>query len=337
MLWRAVNVCGAKPRSQGSFSALITCAVSGTPVAIPVGMAWHHFTVDVEEYFQVSAFDGVVPRHRWSSLESRVGASIDRLLELLARYDARGTFFIIGWLAQRHPDLVRAIASAGHEIGSHTWDHVKVTAQKPEEFRASVRRSKAVLEDLSGQQVLGFRAPSFSIVPGREWALDILIEEGYRYDSSLFPIRRPGYGFPRGKRDPHWLIRPGGRLIEVPPATIRWGSVNLPAAGGAYFRFFPYELVQEALRGCERRGVPGTFYIHPWEIDPGQPRLPVSWLTRVRHYSGLARTEARVERLLREFSFRSVASTVTSLLDAPVTALEPAPPAIAPAIVPSLA
>jgi polysaccharide deacetylase family protein (PEP-CTERM system associated) len=286
-------------------------------------MAWHHFTVDVEEYFQVSAFEHVIPRHQWSSLESRVRASVERLLDLLARHDARGTFFVIGWLAHRHPELVRTIVAAGHEVGSHTWDHVRVTHQTPEEFRASVRRSKQVLEDQAGTPVLGFRAPSFSIVPGREWALDILIEEGYRYDSSLFPIRRPGYGFPSGKRDLHWLSRDAGRLIEVPPATVRWGGVNVPAGGGAYFRFLPYELVKDALQASERRGVPGTFYIHPWEIDPQQPRFDVPFLTRLRHYGGLERTELRLERLLKDFRFRTIASTLQPLWDA-VPA--PAPP-----------
>jgi polysaccharide deacetylase family protein (PEP-CTERM system associated) len=201
---------------------------------------------------------------------------------------------------------------------------VRVTHQRPEEFRASVRRSKYVLEDLSGSAVAGFRAPSFSIVPGKEWALDILVEEGYRYDSSLFPIRRPGYGFPNGKRDLHWLERPTGRLIEVPPATLRWGGLNLPAGGGAYFRLFPYELVREALRACERRGVPGTFYIHPWEIDPEQPRFQVPWLTRLRHYGGLAGTEARLRRLLAEFRFKTVATTLAPLWDTPAPARAPA-------------
>lgn len=279
-------------------------------VATSVGMTWHHFTVDVEEYFQVSVFEGIVSRNRWSSLESRVARSVNRLLDLLARNDAGATFFVVGWLAQQHPEVVRAIASAGHEIGSHTWDHVRVTHQSPAEFRASVRRSKDVLEDISGQRVLGFRAPSFSIVPGREWALDILIEEGYRYDSSLFPIRRKNYGFPGGKRDPHWLTRTGGRLVEFPPATVRWAGVNLPAGGGGYFRFLPYELVHDALTAAEHRGVPGTFYIHPWEIDPGQPRFPVSFLTRLRHYGGLERTESRLQRLLGDFQFKPIGDTL---------------------------
>ena len=266
----------------------------------------HHFTVDVEEHFQVSAFEPHLPRERWDAMESRVAANVGRLLALLETHRARGTFFVLGCVAERHPDVVRAIARAGHEVASHGWDHRRVTQQTPDEFRVSVRRTKAALEDLAGTPVVGFRAPSFSIVVGREWALDVLVEEGYRYDSSLFPVRRPGYGYAAGSREPHWLERPAGRLAEVPPATLRVGGVNLPAAGGAYFRLLPYALVRGALRDCERRGVPGTFYIHPWETDPGQPRLDVPWLTRLRHYGGLGRTEPRLRRLLREFRFTSI-------------------------------
>jgi polysaccharide deacetylase family protein (PEP-CTERM system associated) len=273
----------------------------------------HHFTVDVEEYFQVSAFDAVVPRVEWPLRESRVEASVFLLLDVLARHQARGTFFVLGWIAQRHPGLVRRIERAGHEIASHGWSHERVTAQSPEEFRASVRHTKRALEDLSGTAVLGFRAPSFSIVPGREWALDILLEEGYRYDSSLFPVRRPGYGYPNGRRDPHWLERPAGRLAEIPPATLRRCGLQIPAAGGAYFRIFPYAFTRTALQECERRGAPGTFYVHPWEIDPEQPRLCVSLSTRLRHYTGLGRTWARLERLLGEFRFTTIASTLAAL------------------------
>jgi polysaccharide deacetylase family protein (PEP-CTERM system associated) len=270
-------------------------------------MLRHHFTVDVEEHFQVSAFEPHLSRDRWDALESRVASNVGALLDLLARHDAQGTFFVLGWVAERHPDVVKAIARAGHEVASHGWDHRRVTQQSPEEFRVSVRRTKAALEALAGAPVLGFRAPSFSIVPGREWALDILVEEGYRYDSSLFPVRRPGYGYATGRREPHWLERRTGRLAEIPPATLRIGGVNLPAAGGAYFRLLPYGLVRSALRDSERRGVSGTFYIHPWEIDPAQPRVDVPWLTRLRHYGGLARTASRLDRLLSEFRFTSIA------------------------------
>jgi len=278
-------------------------------------MRAHHFTVDLEEYFQVSAFESSVARSDWEDFEPRLVRQVVPLLEILARHDARATFFVLGWVAGRQPELVRTIARAGHEIASHGWDHVRVTSQTPAQFRESIRRSKNLLEAITGDPVLGFRAPSFSIVPGREWALDVLIEEGYRYDSSLFPVRRPGggYGYPNGSPDPHWLERPNGRLAEIPPTTLRWCGLRLPAAGGAYFRLLPYGVVRAAFRQCERRGVCGTFYIHPWELDAAQPRLDVSWVTRVRHYGGLRRTAPRLQRLLADFRFTSVRDTVASL------------------------
>lgn len=273
----------------------------------------HHFTVDVEEYFQVSAFERCVARSDWKRFESRVTREVSVILDLLSRHGTRGTFFVLGWVAARHPALVRLIARAGHEIASHGWDHARVTGQTPRAFRESIRRTKRLLEDLAGAAVLGYRAPSFSIVPGREWALDALIEAGYRYDSSLFPVRRPGYGYPGGRPEPHWLERPAGRLAEIPPATLRWCGLRLPAGGGAYFRLLPYAWIRTALRQHESRGHPGTFYIHPWELDAAQPRFPVSWLTRVRHYGGLRWTVARLGRLLTEFRFTPVADTVAAL------------------------
>ena len=273
-------------------------------------MIRHYFTVDVEEHFQVLALAPWVARERWDSLESRVARNVDRLLQLLAAHGATGTFFTLGWVAERQPAMIRAIAAAGHEVASHGYDHRRVFELTPESFREQIRRTKAILESLSGQPCLGFRAPNYSIVAGREWALDILVEEGYRYDSSLFPITRPGYGYAGGGRDPHWLDRPAGRLFEVPPTTLRRAGLNLPAAGGAYFRLLPPVLVRAALRDAERRGQPGTFYLHPWEIDPGQPRFAVPLLTRVRHYGGLAGTWARLERLVREFRFVSVAEGI---------------------------
>ncbi len=278
----------------------------------------HHFTVDVEEHFQVSAFEGSVPREDWDGLESRVAGNVERLLVLLAEHDARGTFFVLGWIAERHPGIVRDIAAAGHEVASHGCDHRRVTDQSRDQFRESARRSKGVLEDLVGMPVLGFRAPSFSIVKGREWALDVLIEEGYRYDSSLFPVRRRGYGYATGQRDPYWIERPAGRLYEVPPATLRRVGVNLPAAGGAYFRIFPYGLVGAAFRQAERRDVPATFYVHPWEIDPDQPRLAVPTSARFRHYTGLHRTLPRLRRLLSEFRFTSIAEQLDAVPTAAV-------------------
>jgi polysaccharide deacetylase family protein (PEP-CTERM system associated) len=272
----------------------------------------HFFTVDVEEYFQVAALVPWAPMQRWETFESRVEAQIDRLLELLARHDARGTFFTVGWVAERHPAMIRAIADAGHELASHTWDHRKITEQTPAEFRESIRRTKRTLEDLGGHPVIGFRAPSYSIVRGTEWSLDLLLEEGHRYDSSLFPVRRRGYGYVGGLRDPHWLDRPAGRIAEIPPATLRVGSMTLPAAGGAYFRLLPYALVRAALRSAESRSVPATFYIHPWEYDPGQPRLPVPPLTRIRHYGRLAGVWPRLERLLSDFRFMAIADSLVA-------------------------
>lgn len=284
-------------------------------------MVRHHFSVDVEEYFQVAALEDHIDRSDWHRLESRVTGPVHRILDLLAKAGARGTFFVVGWLAQRQPQLVRTIASAGHEVASHGWDHRVIEAQSRDAFRASARRSKAVLEDITGSPVLGFRAPCFSITPGREWALDTLIEEGYRYDSSLFPIRRYGHCYPGARRYAHWLHRPSGRLLEVPPATLRFLGFNVPAGGGAYFRFLPYEVLRSAFRQAERRNQPTTFYIHPWELDPDQPQLPVSVLTRIRHYYGLDGTLPRLERLLEEFRFVSIEASLNgAMADPPVTA-----------------
>lgn len=270
------------------------------------GRIEHFFTVDVEEYFQVVALAPWSPYHRWETFESRVEKSVDELLGLMARHGAIGTFFTVGWVAERHPAMLRRIAAAGHELASHTYDHVRITHQTPEAFRDSVRRTKRIIEDITGQPVTGFRAPSFSIVRGTEWALDVLLEEGHSYDSSLFPVSRNGYGYVGGQRDPHWIARPSGRIAEYPPATLERFGRSLPAAGGAYFRILPYALVRTALRDAERRGMPGTFYIHPWEWDPGQPRMKVPMLTRIRHYAGQSRVLARIDRLLQDFSFTSI-------------------------------
>lgn len=276
----------------------------------PKDVIRHHFTVDVEEYFQVSALVPYVDRASWERTPSRIDVGMRTLLDLLTRHDAHGTFFVLGWIAERHPALVREIVASGHEIASHGWGHERVTELSPDEFRRSVRDSKSILETLTGRQVFGYRAPSFSIVRGGEWALDVLLEEGYRYDSSLFPVKRAGYGFANGQRDPHQLERAAGILEEIPPATIMVGPRVLPAGGGAYFRLFPYELVRAALSGAARRGVPGTFYIHPWELDFDQPRLSVSLSTRIRHYGGVRQTIPRLRRLLADFRFQPIAATL---------------------------
>ena len=272
----------------------------------------HHFTVDVEEYFQVSALEPYVPRTSWEETPSRLALGTHALLELLAERNARGTFFTLGWVAKHHPSIVGEIAAAGHEVASHGWGHERITTLTPDQFRESVRDSKAALEDVAGTAVVGYRAPSFSIVRGREWALDILAEEGYRYDSSLYPVRRPGYGFAGGGRFPYRLQTASGGLEEFPPATVRSGPAVLPAGGGAYLRLFPYMLVRAGFKAAERTGVPATFYIHPWELDPEQPRVNVPMRTRIRHYGGLRRTVPRLRRLLAEFEFQPIIETLES-------------------------
>ena len=271
---------------------------------------WHHFTVDVEEYFQVSALEPYIPRASWEETPSRLAPGTRAILELLAERNARGTFFTLGWVAKHHSSIVSEIAASGHEIASHGWGHERITTLSPKQFRTSVRDSKAALEDIAGTAVIGYRAPSFSIVRGREWALDILAEEGYRYDSSLYPVRRPGYGFAGGDRFPYRLQTASGSLEEFPPATVRSGLAVLPAGGGAYLRLFPYMLVHGGFKAAERAGVPATFYIHPWELDPEQPRVDVPIGTRIRHYGGLRRTVPRLRRLLAEFQFQPIMETL---------------------------
>jgi len=267
----------------------------------------HIFTVDVEEYFHVGAFESIVSRKDWSSYPSRIDSSIDLLLDLLARHGATGTFFTLGWVADHNPRLVRRIAQAGHEIASHGYWHRRVDSLAPEEFRHDVRASKAVLEDVCGTAVWGFRAPNFSIRPGCEWAFDVLLEEGFRYDSSLFPIRRPGYGYRAAPVVPHKIHRASGTLCELPLATTTWRGARIPAAGGAYLRHLPFSVIRHCFREHTYTGVPATFYLHPWELDPDQPRLPVGWITKARHYGGLARTRPRMEQLLAEFRFTTAA------------------------------
>lgn len=271
-------------------------------------------TVDVEDYFHVSAFDGIVSRARWDAFDSRVSRNTERLLELFDRANVQGTFFVLGWVAERYPALVRRIAEAGHEVASHGYNHQLLYILTPGQFREDVRASRAAIEDAAGVRVLGFRAPSYSVIESSLWALDILIEEGFVYDASIFPIHHDRYGIPESPRHPHVLRRAGGTLLEVPGSTVRLGRVNFPIAGGGYFRQFPYAWTKwgiDRVNRLERQ--PVTFYTHPWELDPDQPRLPVGAATRVRHYRGLGRTAHRLERLLRDFSFDSVLSALKRL------------------------
>lgn len=271
------------------------------------GTGAHVFTVDVEEYFQVHAFDDLVQQAEWECFPSRVERSCDELLAMLDEHDATATFFVVGWLAERRGDLVRRIAESGHEVASHSWWHRPVTEMTPAGFRADVRESRMLLEDITGEAVHGFRAPGFSLVPETEWMLEVLVEEGYRYDSSLYPSRTLGsYQYPGALRRPNLVETRSGAILELPMTTLRWAGVTLPAAGGAYLRHLPPALIRAGLRQAGREGEPGVFYIHPWELDPHQPVLPVSPTTRLRHYGNLEKTAPRLRRLLREFRFTSV-------------------------------
>jgi polysaccharide deacetylase family protein (PEP-CTERM system associated) len=270
----------------------------------PVESIVNAMTIDVEDYFHVSAFEGHLQRSRWDSLESRVVRNTDRLLELLARANVQATFFVLGWVAERYPALVRRIAESGHEVGSHGFAHRLIYNQSPVEFREDLQRSRAVISEATSVAIDGYRAPSFSITPRSLWALDIIREVGFTYDASVFPIRHDRYGLPSAPRHFHALKQKTGTLWECPASTVRVAGTNLPVAGGGYFRLLPYAWTRwgiARLNRHERRAA--IFYLHPWEIDPDQPRMPTSLLSRVRHYTNLRKTEERLLRLLREFRF----------------------------------
>jgi polysaccharide deacetylase family protein (PEP-CTERM system associated) len=272
-------------------------------------------TIDVEDYFHVSAFEGLMPRQSWDRFESRVVANTERLLSIFDEAGVRATFFVLGWVAERHPSLVRRIAGLGHEIASHGYAHRLVYDQTPRAFRDDVRRAKDLLESASGQIVLGFRAPSYSVTPQSLWAIDILIEEGYAYDASVFPIRHDRYGIPVSPRHAYVVRREAGSLIEAPASTVRWGTMNLPIAGGGYFRILPYAWTRWGISRLNTvEGQPAIFYLHPWEIDPGQPRLSGSFLSEFRHYRHLDQTEARLRTLLNDFDFTPMRDVLHDML-----------------------
>ena len=268
-------------------------------------------SVDVEDYYHVSVFDGVLPRSEWPTLESRVCANTERLLDIFDEYEVRSTFFVLGIVGEQYPELVRRIASRGHEVASHGYAHRLIYDQTPSAFRADVRRAKALLEDAGGCRVAGYRAPSYSITPRSLWALDVLLEEGYQYDSSIFPIRHDRYGIPVSERAPYLVQRKAGSLVEVPASTASVGPMNLPIAGGGYFRILPYRWAKwgiSRVNRVDRR--PVVFYLHPWEIDPRQPRLEAGRLSAFRHYRNLDQTEGRLRQLLTDFRFGTMESLV---------------------------
>ncbi len=270
-------------------------------------------TVDVEDYYQVEAFSQVVRREDWPNWESRVERNTNLLLEMFARHNVKATFFTLGYVAEMHPDLVRQIAIAGHEVACHSYHHRLIYNQTPDEFREDVRKSKQLLEDIIGVPVIGYRAPTYSITNKSLWALDILIEEGFRYDSSIFPTKHDRYGIPDAERFPHMLHRPAGEIIEFPPSTVQLRGTNIPISGGGYFRLLPYKFFKLGWQTLHRReSEPAIFFLHPWEVDPEQPVVPGTKLNIWRHRVNLHRTEGRLNQLLTDFSFAPVRQVLES-------------------------
>ncbi|MBV8624937.1 MAG: DUF3473 domain-containing protein [Herbaspirillum sp.] len=261
-------------------------------------------TVDVEDYFQVSAFANTISRDSWENQPCRVERNMDRILAIFADHGIHATFFTLGWIAERYPAVVRRIVEEGHELASHGYGHLRASDQDRAQFADDIGRAKALLEDIGGQEVKGYRAPSFSIGKDNMWALDVLQEAGYRYSSSIYPVKHDHYGVPDAPRFAYYPNGPDG-LLEVPVSTVRFGEKNYPAGGGGFFRFFPYALSRWLLRRVNQRdGEAAIFYFHPWEIDPGQPRQNgISAKTRFRHYINLHRTEERIKELASDFQW----------------------------------
>ncbi|RME75674.1 MAG: DUF3473 domain-containing protein [Planctomycetota bacterium] len=255
-------------------------------------------SVDVEEYFHVENLREAAPPHTWDELPSRVEHATHRVLDLFDEAGVRGTFFTLGWVAERHPALVREIVARGHELASHGHGHRMLTELDPDRLREDLGRARAALEDAGGVAVRGYRAPTWSIVPATDWAFDVLVEAGYRYDASVFPVRHDRYGDPRAPIVPHWRVREGGRLLELPPLVGRFAGRNWPAAGGGYLRLLPLGYMRWAVRQARAAARPAVLYLHPWELDPDQPRLAVSRLRRLRHYRGLERFADRLRTVL---------------------------------------
>ncbi len=264
------------------------------------------FSIDLEEWFCVYNFDGAIPREQWETRESRVEQATLAILDLLSKHNVQGTFFVLGWVAERHPDLIREVERRGHEIASHGYYHRLITKMTPEEFRTDLNRSLEILTRLASAPVRGFRAPSFSVTRKTRWSLDILRDCGIRYDSSMFPIGfHPDYGVPDARLEPHAL--PEG-LWELPMSVAEVAGKRVPCSGGGYFRQFPYAVTRHLMRTCNAQGRAVMFYLHPWEVDPGQPRVALPFVKRIRHYNNLDKTLPRLERMLNDFEFTSVRS-----------------------------
>ena len=263
----------------------------------------HAISFDIEEHFQVAAFDSVARRRHWTTQESRVERNTQVILDVLEERGIHATMFVLGWVAERNKPLVKRLVDAGHELASHGYGHELITGQNPTIFREDVSRAKKLLEDISGKPILGYRAPTFSITKETEWALPILVEEGYRYDSSIVPIVHDFYGIPGANPTIHVLDTHSGPIVEVPPSTYKLAGLTLPIAGGGYFRLFPYPLLKNLLRRVEAQGYPLIMYLHPWELDPEQPRMQGSYLSQFRHYLNLDKVHGRLTQLLQDFPF----------------------------------
>lgn len=269
--------------------------------------AVHLLSFDVEEYFQAEAAAAGAPLDRWETFPRRLEPVLDRLLEMLAAHRTLATFFVLGWVALHERPLVDRIVKAGHEVASHGVWHRMLGRLTPPEFAQDLRDSRRALEDIAGRPVIGYRAPTFSLTHRTAWALDVLAEEGFQYDSSVFPVHHDRYGVPDAPRCAHRATGPGGAgLLEIPPLTLRLARTNWPVGGGGYLRLLPIRVVAAALRSAARRGEPGMLYLHPWEFDAGQPRLPMTRLSRFRHRVGLRRTAGKLEYLLARFRFACV-------------------------------
>jgi len=271
-------------------------------------------TVDVEDYFQVSAFADTISPSEWDKQPLRVEQNTQKLLDLFDEYNIKATFFVLGWVAERKEPLIREIAARGHEVACHGYSHQLVYNQTPEVFREETERSKKILEDIIQQPVLGYRAASYSITEKSKWALDILAESGFVYDSSIFPVHHDRYGMPDSPKFPYKLKTPAGHsIIEFPLSTAKIINYRLPIAGGGYFRLYPYWLSRMGLKQISRQSKPFIFYLHPWEVDPGQPRIEASWFSRFRHYNNLDKCEARLRKLIADFEFGTTEKVLNNL------------------------
>jgi polysaccharide deacetylase family protein (PEP-CTERM system associated) len=281
--------------------------MTDTPVVI------NAMTVDVEDYFHVAAFANDIARSDWDRMEYRAEANTQRLLRLFADTQVQATFFVLGWVAKRSPHLVREIQAAGHEIASHGMSHKLVYNQSPDEFAAETRDSKALLENITGTAVEGYRASTYSITKKSLWALDVLCNVGFKYDSSIFPIAHDKYGIPDAPQSPSVIAAPNGkRIVEFPMSTATLFGLRVPVSGGGYFRLLPYSVTRAGLRKLNHRlARPFVFYLHPWEVDPGQPRVETSALSRFRHYTNIGKCEARLRQLVSEFKFSTMKHVLT--------------------------